>query len=289
MLMQALFALAATGVLAMVVAATSQTGSDASLRSAVSFYASFDQAPRGDVGDGDLNLWTRSEHETVKGQHDHAHGFDAKLVRVAPGKGVHGGALELTGDLPRNGILYFPARGKLAWRRGGWGGAFSIWVRPSPQTPFCDIVYITQKRWNDGGIWFDFNHDKVRDLRLGTFPAVAEGQVPPKETDAGIPMIRIAKDALRFDEWNHVALTWENFDSGRADGQARLYIDGKLAAAVKDRNLAMAWDLEQTRIFLGFKFLGLLDEFALFKRALTEEEVTTLFRKPDVLAGLKEK
>lgn len=288
MLMHTFLGLVATAVLMIILAGALQAGAqEAEVRAAVGFYASFDESPRGDVGQGDLELWTRSEHETEKGRHVFVRGFDPKLVRIARDKGVQGGALELAGDLPRNGILYFPAAGKLAYQRGGWSGAFSIWVRPSPQTPFCDIVYITQKRWNDGGIWFDFHHDKVRDLRMGTFPAVPNGQEPPKETDANIPMLRIAKDALRFDDWNHVVMTWEQFDTGRKDGQARIYIDAKLAGEIKEHDLAMNWDLEQTRIFLGFKFLGLLDEFALFKRALTEGEIALLHRQPALLAPLK--
>lgn len=272
----------------MLLASTLQaTSQEEEVRAAVSFYSSFDESPRGDFGQGDLDLWTRSEHETEKGKHVFAKGYDTKLVRVVRDKGVQGGALELVGDLPRNGILYYPAAGKLAHQRGGWSGAFSIWVKPSAQTPFCDIVYITQKRWNNGGIWFDFNHDKERDLRVGTFPAVPDGQEGPKETDANIPMLRIAKNALRFDDWNHVVMSWERLDTGRKEGVSRIYIDAKLVGEIKERDLAMNWDLEQTRIFLGFKYMGLLDEFALFKRSLAESEVALLQRQPALLAPLK--
>jgi len=285
MLIHLFLALAIVGML--LVGTLQAASQEDEVRAAVSFYASFDEAPRGDLGQGDLDLWTRSEHETEKGKHVFAKGYDAKLVRVARDKGVQGGALELTGDLPRNGILYYPAAGKLAYQRGGWSGAFSIWVKPSPQTPFCDIVYITQKRWNNGGIWFDFHHDKQRDLRVGTFPAVPDGQPEPKETDANIPMLRIARDAMRVDEWNHVVMTWEQLDTGRKDGVSRIYIDAKLVGDIKDRDLAMNWDLEQTRIFIAFKYLGLLDEFAMFKRSLSESEVALLQKQPALLAPLK--
>jgi hypothetical protein len=49
----------------------------------------------------------------------------------------------------------------------------------------------------------------------------------------------------------------------------------------------MNWDLERTRIYLGFEYLGLLDEFALFNRWLTQAEVEALHRKPGILAPLK--
>src|SRR5262249_37470750 len=112
---------------------------EAALLQAISFYASFDAAPRGDHG-GDPLLWTRYDHPTDKGRHVYEKGYDARLIRIAAGKGVQGGALECAGELPRNGMLYFPARGNLAYKKGGWGGAISVWVQPRSDTPFCDLV-----------------------------------------------------------------------------------------------------------------------------------------------------
>ncbi len=73
---------------------------DAALRKAVTFYASFDEAPRGDFGDGGLSLSTRSNHETEKGKFVFTKGFDEKAFRIARNKGIHGGALECTDVLP---------------------------------------------------------------------------------------------------------------------------------------------------------------------------------------------
>src|SRR5262249_22879861 len=92
------------------------------LRQAVTFYASSDETPPGDFGGG-LTLSTRFNHPTAKGQFVFEKGFDAKVFRVARGKGIHGGALECTDVLPRNGRVFFPARGNLAYKKGGWGGS----------------------------------------------------------------------------------------------------------------------------------------------------------------------
>lgn len=257
------------------------------LRKAVSFYASFDDAPQGDVGGGDRSLWTRSDHPTEKGQYVYGKGFDAKVFRIAKDRGIQGGALECTGEPPRNGMLFFPAQGKLAFKPGGWGGAISVWLYPHKQTPFCDPVYITQKRWNDGGIWFDFNKLKQYDLRMGTFPALAKGQAAPQETDPGLPWAWVKENALKVEAWNHVVLTWTNFDTGRKDGRSAIYVDGKLVGEVTGRDLAMKWDLEKTRIYLVYKYQGLVDELALFNRGLTAEEVSLLKQQPNLLAGLK--
>ena len=73
--------------------------------------------------------------------------------------------------LPRNGRIFFPAKGNLAFKKGGWGGAVSLWINTDPntllKTKFCDPIQITQKGANNGGIWFDFNDAKPRDLRMG--------------------------------------------------------------------------------------------------------------------------
>lgn len=259
----------------------------AGLRKAATFYASFDEQAQGDFGEGDRSLWTRSDHETEKGKHVVTKGFDPQAFRIARDKGIHGGALECVGKQARNGILFFPARGKLAVQKGGWGGAASLWVKPTTSTPFCDLVYITQKRWNDGALWVDYNNQKRGDMRMGAYPILSPGQKPPEPDDPHPAVLRLKENTLKLDAWNHIVMTWSGCDSGKKDGRATLYIDGKLIGEIKDIPLTLDWDLEQTRIYVAFLYLGLFDEFALFNRPLTSAEVALLRDKPDLLASLK--
>ena len=66
------------------------------------------------------------------------------------------------------------------YKKGGWSGSVSTWIKTDPdkllKTKFCVPVQITQKGAIDGGIWFDFNDKKPRDMRMGTFPAVPKGE-----------------------------------------------------------------------------------------------------------------
>src|SRR5262249_4527162 len=169
----------------------------AALPKALTLYASFDEAVRADFGGGRLTPDTRFNSATEPGKFDIKEGFDAKVFRIAPNRGVSGGALEATGVLPRNGRIFFPAKGNLAYKKGGWGGSVSVWVNTDPnkllKTPFCDPVQITQKGATNGGIWFDFNNAKPRDLRMGVFPAVPEGQKPVAESDPQAPMVRVPR------------------------------------------------------------------------------------------------
>jgi hypothetical protein len=52
---------------------------------------------------------------------------------------------------------------------------------------------------------------------------------------------------------------------------------------VKDRAIAMDWDIEKAGIYTAVGYTGLLDEMACFNRALTADEVTGLHKTPGLL------
>jgi hypothetical protein len=259
------------------------------VRKAVTFYASFDESLRGDRGGGELTLSTRFNHETEKNRFVFESRYDPKVFRVARNAGISGGALEAVDILPRNGRIFFPAKGNVAYRKGGWAGSVSVWLKTDPdtmlKTRFCDPVQITERGATNGGIWCDFNDSRPRDLRMGVFPAVRAGDKPIPEGDPLSPIIWLKKAGFKKDDWHHVALVWENLDTGENSAQAALYVDGKLIGALKRREISMNWDIEKAGIYIAVGYIGLLDEFAVFSRALTPAEVKLLFEQPGMLAG----
>jgi formylglycine-generating enzyme required for sulfatase activity len=273
--------------------ALGQKVNEAELHSAVTFYASFDDAVEADVGGQRQLGGTRFNHPTEKGKFEFTRDFDGKIFRIARDKGVQGGCLEATEPLPRNGRIFFPARGNIAFQKGGWSGSLSCWINTDPnlllKTPFCDPIQITQKGAGNGGIWFDFNDAKPRDLRMGMFPAIPEGGKGIPESDPNAPLVRVPKVGFQQGQWHHIVLTWRNFDTGKNDAHAVLYLDGKRIGEIKDRAIAMDWDLDQAGIYTAVNYVGLLDELALFNRALTAEEVAHLHQNPRALVGLKKK
>src|SRR3954468_4371310 len=83
----------------------------------VTLYASFDEKVAADVAGGERAVSTRTNHPTEKGKFVHDKGYPDKAFRIAPGKGIHGGALEAVEAPARNGRIYFPARGNIGFDR----------------------------------------------------------------------------------------------------------------------------------------------------------------------------
>lgn len=260
---------------------------DKAIRDAVTFYASFDEAVRGDRGGGQLTPDTRFNHPTEKGQFVFEKNIDPKVFRIAKGKGIVGGALEAVDVLPNNGRIFFPAKGNIAYKAGGWSGSVSVWCNTNPDTmlksSFCDPIQITEKGAGNGGLWFDFNDAKPRDLRHGAFPMVPVGGKPIGESDPNAPMVRVPGIGWKAGDWHHVVLTWKNLDTGKDDAVTALYIDGKLIGEVKGRAIAMGWNIDKAGIYVAVGYIGLLDELATFNRALTADEVVRLHKEPVLL------
>ena len=195
--------------------------------------------------------------------------------------------------LDKNGRIFYPAKGNIAFKKDGWSGSVSMWCKTDSdkllKTKFCDPVQITQKGANNGGLWFDFNDAKPRDLRHGAFSMIPDGQKGIGEDDPKAPMVRVSGIGWKANDWHHVVLTFKNLDTGKPDALTAIYIDGKLIGEVKDRAIAMGWDIEKAGIYIAINYIGLLDEFALFDKALTGEEVSHLHKNPELLSPLKKK
>jgi len=266
--------------------------SSADLADSVTLYASFDRQVKADYGGGDLNLKTRVNHPFDDGSVIFEPGYPLQVFNIAENQGVAGGALHCQDVLDRRGRIYFAADRNIAFRKSGWGGAVSLWLNTDPnrllKTPFCDPVQITANSAHDGGIWIDFPDSQPRAMRMGIFPGLTAGEKPLPESDPNASIVRWDEVPFKSGQWHHVVLSWNNFDTGRPDAQAKLFVDGKFIEQVKDRPLAMRWDLQRAGIYIAVNYIGLLDEFAVFSRPLGEEEIDQLYKNPAALRGLKE-
>ena len=260
-----------------------------SLQKSLTFYASYDKKLVGDSGGGEFGVSTRSDDPEKKGSYVIRQGYPKEAFRIVDG-GIEGGCLEAVKVLPRRGRLFFPAKGNIGFRPGGWGGSVSFWLKTNPdpmlKTRFCDPIQITQKRAHDGALWIDFPDSKPRDLRLGAFTALREGKKPLKESDPLAPLIRVKKIDFKEDEWHHLVMTWRNLDSGKANATVTLWIDGKRIGALKDRNIAMNWEPDKAGIYFAVGLIGQMDELAIFRRELTPAEIAALHKDAGLVSRL---
>jgi hypothetical protein len=70
-----------------------------------------------------------------------------------------------------------------------------------------------------------------------------------------------------------VAFTFQNFNTGKPNGIAKLYLNGEERGVLKERTQTFTWDHEKALIMLGLSYVGGFDELAIYDRALSNQEV----------------
>ena len=258
-----------------------ENGSVAMIREALTFSASFDLGANADFAKGDKQIYTASSGE----RKDPQPGLPAGEIEVSKGQGRHGGdALRF---IKKSGkVAFYKAAGNVDYRQQDWSGTASFWLSLDPQVDlgdwYCDPIQITEKAWNDAALWVDFSKDeRPKHFRLG---ALADLKVwnPTnrdfeKMTAAERPVVVVTQPPFSRGTWTHVVITFEKFNTGKPDGLAKLYLNGKLQGAVTGRNQIYSWDQEKAAIQIGMSYVGLYDDLALFNRALNEAEIKVLY------------
>jgi len=194
-------------------------------------------------------------------------GGDASVINAAGSyrfkPGLRGKCVELNADCRYNTAGNFNAA----------AGTVAVWLRPN-------------WKGNDGPghyLFCLYGSNQVKDswmhnrwsvlaaggkLNFGVYPAGA-GMQTAVEAPVG---------DWQPGQWHHVAVTWENLNSGKADAQLCLYVDGKLAAQkgglqidvgpVSD-TLDVGRDSDGSPDYGDADF----DEFYLYGRALSADEI----------------
>ncbi len=261
------------------------------LRSALSFHASFDHGADADFGAGDRRMFNLSSlnHPRIGKPGLPAQG----AIRIARGAGKFGDALSF--DRSNTNVVFFQAEKNMPYSTSNWGGTVSFWLKLDPDTDlapgFCDPFQITSRQWNDAAMWVDFSKDdKPRHFRFGAFADRAVWD--PKNRDleatpmAERPMVTVTRPPFTRESWTQVVLTFEGFNTGKAEGQATLYLNSQPIGIVSPRVQTFTWDPSKTIAMLGIAYAGLIDDVAFFRRALTANEVHQLYRLPRGVAEL---
>jgi len=270
------------GLLTPVAATTGQSGQDG-LRAALTFHASFDGSVNAIHAAGDRSLyWAPSLKERPDAKTGLPPGGE---TQHAAGAGRFGDALRFTKR--RAPPVFFRAARNMPYAPSDWSGTVSFWLQVDPQGQlepgFCDPVQITPRAWNDAAFFVEFEkRPESVPFRLGVY-ADLDVWNPARRKFEEIPsserqLVTVTDPPFAGGKWTHVVFTFERFNTRKADGIARLYLDGESRGVLSARQQTFTWDLEQAIIGLGLNYIGLLDELSVFNRALTAGEVAAVYR-----------
>jgi hypothetical protein len=90
-------------------------------------------------------------------------------------------------------------------------------------------------------------------------------------------LAKVTEPPFAKDRWTHVLVTWDGLNNSQ-NGRARLYFDAEYQEASSIIRERFHWEVSKATIRLGTgPFVGLMDDLALFNRALTPEEIRALY------------
>jgi hypothetical protein len=277
-------------IVALVVPAPEARPLDA-LGEALTFYAPFDGVGDAAYAKGDAAVhWAPSFKERQAARRGLP---DGDGVHLARGAGRYGDALRFT--TRKTPLVFFHGRDNMPYRADDWSGTVSFWLNVDPEGElepgFCDPVQITPRAWNDAAFFVEFEkRPEGIPFRLGAYADFSVWN-PTKRRFADIaaderPLITVERHPFLRDAWTHVLFTFERFNTGRSDAVVRLYLNGRLQGALGGRTQTFTWDPGQNTIALGLNYIGMMDELAIFDRALDVPEIRRVYELDGGIAAL---
>ncbi|WP_299681601.1 LamG-like jellyroll fold domain-containing protein [uncultured Dokdonia sp.] len=252
---------------------------NASLKNALTLYASFDNGINADFALGDAQLYSVPNR---KARDSAQVGLHKQGVRIAEGTGRFGDGLIYAED--SEGYIYYPSKNNIAYNTENWEGAISFWLSLDPATDldpgYCDPIQITDVSYNDAAIWVDFTKENPRDFRLGVIGDRNSWNPEPKGPDNENPIFieqlkGVSNPPFAKGTWTHILINYTALNTDQ--GKAALYMNGELKGIRKDIKDPFTWELEKSNIYLGLGYIGLMDELSIYNKHLSQEEITTLY------------
>ncbi len=256
-----------------------------SLSKSLDFAATFDSGLDADFGKGDQQLYSIPAYDKPDLM---TPGFLPAEVGILPDQGRFGSALEFK----RKGrpSIFYKAENNMNYDTDNWEGTISMWLSLNPEEDlaagYTDPIQITDSGYDDAAFWVDFTKENPRDFRMGVYGDVTvwnPDNIGPDDNPAFQNRLVKAEDRpFSQDTWTHVVITFDQLNS--VSGEASFYING-IFQGKQNIKEPFTWDIEKAKIFLGLNFVGLIDEVAIFSKALSNTEIQTLFTLP---FGLKQ-
>jgi hypothetical protein len=192
--------------------------------------------------------------------------------------GVVDGSVEFEKDATS---MSYNAKTHFAYRDQAWGGAVSFWTSVDVSTleaDFPEPFHIGKKEgnaypWDDAVIFVDFTKPP-RSLRFGCYPNKVS-EISDAMVDKHV--IQVPNIGWKAGDWHHIVISWDNFNSGKADAEWSLYIDGVEKGRKSGMLMDVTWNIDDVSArFNHYKFSGQIDEIAIFGRSLNAVDATYL-------------
>lgn len=210
--------------------------------------------------------------------------LNADVVRHDPRGGRFGGALVFNARdhaWAEDEFLY-AARGNFPYRETSFDGTISLWLCGDPDADLApefpvDPFHISRHA-ADGSFYLDLT--KLNDWRYGSPRKLRFGfynDSPQQDMFVGGQLIVAGELGWSDRGWHHIVATWRNANSGRADGAAALYIDGRLRGTMAGYEHRLTWSLDELTIGLGQRYVGKIDELLIAQTAVSAEQAGLLY------------
>lgn len=260
-----------------------QPDSSVELKKALTFYVSFDNGTTADFALGDANMFTANASYVNSSRvlEEIQVGMNNVDHRIAQNKGRFGHAFEF-GE-KTNKVIYYNSKANIAYDPKSWSGTISFWLQVDPPTDlngYSDPIQITDTNFNDASLWVDFTDDNPPAFRLGVIGdknAWTQDTLQAPVSDVfDKRIVNVEKPPFTRNSWTHVLLTFEDLSTEKSI--AHLYLNGEKMGTVDGIDDPFTWNLEESKIFLGLNYSGLMDEFSIFNKPLTGQQVIELYR-----------
>ena len=254
------------------------------LRNALTLCSTFDNGYDADLSLGNSQIYTAPAYGKLEEAQVGMHSPD---VDISSGNGLFGHALQFKSK--GKPVIYYQSPNNITYSETDWNGTISLWLSLDPEKElapgYTDPIQITDVGYNDAAFWVDFSNKNPRSFRMGVYGDLKvwnPDNIGPDEYPGFQKRLLPAKDRpFGSGIWTHVVVTFSGINTGK--GTAHFYMNG-IPQGSREITEPFTWDLAKSKIFLGLNYIGLLDEVALFNRALSAEEVSTLYQLP---MGLK--
>ncbi len=260
------------------------------LSKALTFHASFDNGGDADFGRGDKRIYTGE----FKGSREQqplptTPSLGTPALLVAKDKGKYGAALEFRKD--NTHVVFYKLDNNIDYREKDFSGTVSLWMSLDTQdipVKYCDPIQITDKYYASDAIWVDITKNDVPpDFRLGVLGDEHVWDVNKRQgggEEFFWHLLKISDPPFERGKWTHVVITWEL--NSMAIGLAKLYLDGEYRGQSGPIREPFRWNTANVTMRLATgSYVGLMDDIALFNKALTTEEVGVLNK---LKGGVKE-